>query len=151
MGVEDDEGSADDTDSVQKSFLKIIRLITTSDLPTTQLASFRTTITAMSNFSLDLIEKIWSEAANKLELRKAIEFFDHALDVAIQGAGVTMEKDGVWISRMLLAIFALPEKKDLAPRALKAWNVWVCGENIGPAAGDRPVLPVAAEGIDLAD
>ena len=107
-GVDDDEDSADDPDSVQKSFLKIIRLITTSDLPTTQLASFRTTITAMANFSLNLIEKIWAEAANKLELRKAIEFFDHALDVAIQGAGVTVEKDGVWISRMLLAIFALP-------------------------------------------
>ena len=104
----------------------------------------------MANFSLDLIEKIWAEASTK-HLRQAREFFDHALDVAIQGAGVTVEKDGVWISRMLLAIFALPEKKDLAPRALKAWNVWVCGEYMGPTAGDRPVLPVAAKGTYLAD
>ena len=95
----------------------------------------------MTNFSLDLIEKIWAEASTK-QLRQAREFFDHALDVAIQGAGVTVEKDGVWISRMLLAIFALPEKKDLAPRALKAWNVWVCGEYMGPAAGDQTVLQV---------
>ena len=133
-GIDDEEDSADDPESVQKSFLKIIRLITTSDLPTTSLASFRTSVTAMTNFSLDLIEKIWAEASTK-QLRQAREFFDHALDVAIQGAGVTVEKDGVWISRMLLAIFALPEKKDLAPRALKAWNMWVCGEYMGPSAG----------------
>ena len=42
---------------------------------------------------------------------------------------MTVQKDGLWISRMLLAIYALQEKKDLAERALKAWNMWVRGED----------------------
>jgi len=33
-GVDDEEDGADDPENVQKSFLKIIRLITTCDLPT---------------------------------------------------------------------------------------------------------------------
>ena len=64
-GIEDDEDGANDPETVQKSFLKIIRLITTNDLPTTQLASFRIIVSTMENFSLDLIEKIWAEAVTK--------------------------------------------------------------------------------------
>ena len=64
-GVDDEEDGADDPENVQKSFLKMIRLITACDLPTSELAKFRKIVSAMTKFSLDLIEKIWTEAATK--------------------------------------------------------------------------------------
>ena len=91
----DDDEESPEKDSVaetadnayyrQGGLFKIIQLITSQEWPTRKLASFRKHLSALADFSLVLIEKIWLDGFSQAQLQRAQDFFDHALDEALYG------------------------------------------------------------------
>ena len=85
------------------------------------MASFRKELSAQTEFSLVLVEKIWQEGFGPQQLQRAQEFFEHALDELLYGQSLNEQRDSVWIGRMLLIIFAFPNRREIAAKALDAW------------------------------